>query len=589
MLSAGMSSVLPSTPEVSSIHPVPERLEEGQEGNARAAGAFGDTRRALTDYLASPDRQDLWKRLVASRRIACTEILRLPRKETQTQIADDARQLVQEITRSGVQDHPTETEDLALAHDSAKKGWQGLLAAMLLTPAWQLPDAPPLLLVPEWLRADYVCWLFAAPLGFCATGQAETYASQSLQHLEELVRWINRCPGKEAEAEILGAFVRQFCAIPLYFCKGSLRRHAELRGWLLTRLLGQPGKHNDTPPSSRAGRRLKVGFVNRHFCSQTETYTTLPTFEQLDPDRFEVVLFCHQSGGGALEEHCRRHASGFVALPRDLPGQLSVLRGAGLDILVFGTNVTAVFNDVLRLALFRLAPLQVVNNSSCITSGLPEVDLYISGSLTETAGASAHFSERLGLLPGPTHAFDYEADRRQPLVACRRSDLGLPDDVLVFVSAANYFKIIPEMQHAWARLLASVPGSRLLLHPFNPNWTSSYPINRFCTEFNEVLASYGVDSSRLTVSKVTLPSRTDVKTLLGLGDIYLDTYPFSGVNSLIDPLELGIPVVTWEGETMRARMGGSLLRELDFPEMIASSEADYHRIAVTLATASEAP
>ncbi len=545
---------------------------------------FDQLRNGLTQYLEQPASAELWSKFTVARRAASEAITRFPRKDTQALLVYDTRQLMQEISRSGVHDRSLEAEDLTLADGLVKKGWSGLLGAMLLTPAWQWSSAPLLVEVPEWLLADYVGWLFAAPQGFSEIGHAEAYAAHTLRRLEELVRWMKRGPGISAETEVLGAYVTHASVIPLYFCTGDLRRHAELRGLLYTQAISLPGDHYEADAVSREGRRLRVGFVNRHFSSQTETYTTLPTFEQLDPERFEVILYSYKSGNSNLEEYCRSKAGDYFVLPDDIEGQLSMLRGAGLDAVVFGTNVTAVCNEVTRLALHRVAPLQVVNNSSCITSGLPEVDLYVSGTLTESLGASAQFSERLGLLPGPTHAFNYEADRQESQNSGTRADCGIPDDALLFVSAANYFKIIPEMQQQWAKLLAAVPGSYLLVHPFNPNWTSEYPIKRFQAEFVRVLASHGVDRARLKISTTSFPSRTEVKQLLGLGDVYLDTFPFGGVNSLVDPLELGLPVVTWDGETMRSRMGGALLRSLELPELIASNAETYQAIAVKLAT-----
>jgi len=550
-----------------------------------AIDTFSALRMSLAAYLETPASSELWAQLIADRRFASTAILRLPRKETSSLQAGDARALVQEMSASGVHDRAVNAEDLALANALASKGWQGLLAAMLLVPAWQWPDAPVLVSVPEWLRADCVAWLFAAPQGFSEPGHAELYAAYTLKRLEELVRWINRHPGAAAEEEVLQAYARHASVIPLYFCEGHLKRHAELRGSLLRRAFVRAGDDYVFPskPESRAGRRLRVGIVNRHFGPQTETYTTLPTFELLDPDRFEVTLFAIRSGDTALEDHCRKHVADFRVLPEDNCERVKMLRNASLDIVVFGTNVTAVMNEITELALHRVSPLQVVNNSSCITSGLPEIDLYVSGTLTETISAPEHFSERLALLPGPAHAFNYYADRDEAQLGCTRAEFGLPDEALVFVSAANYFKIIPEMRRAWAELLAAVPGSYLLVHPFNPNWTSEYPIERFRAEFERVLVEQGVDAARLVVSTARFPSRMDVKTLLSLGDVYLDTFPFGGVNSLVDPLELGLPVVVWEGETFRSRMGAALLRQLDLPDLIATNRADYHAIATKLA------
>lgn len=544
---------------------------------------FSNLRAALADYAERPGAVDTWNQLLAARREACAVIARLPRKETQSVAVEDARSLVSEMAASGAHDRRLDAQDSAQLAELAPKGWQGLLAAMLLAPAWQWPDAPLLLSVPDWLRADYVGWLFAAPQGFCEVGDAELYASHTLKRLEELVRWVNRSPGASAEAEVLAVFSRT-SVIPLYFSEGSLRKHAELRGRLLTRAFQQPDDGFDPTPFPREGRKLRVGMVNRHFGPQTETYCTLPNFEQLDPERFEVILFAHRTTDTVLEEYCRQHASDFFVLPEDIDGQLAMLRAAALDIVVWGTNVTAVYNEVTQLALHRVAPLQVVNVCSCITSGLPEADLYVSGTMTETLDAAENFSERLGLMPGPAHAFNYEADREEPKLPCTRAEFGIPDDAFLFVSGSNYFKIIPEVQHAWAKLLKAVPGSRLLLHPFNPNWSSSYPINRFRAEFERVLASHGVDASRLAVSTLRFPSRTDVKGLLALGDLYLDTYPFGGVTSLVDPLELALPVVVWEGGTFRSRMGAALLRQLDLPELIAEDSANYHSIAIKLAT-----
>ena len=545
---------------------------------------FLPVRLTLAAWQAEPSAEAKFDELHAAMRDASAVIAQLWRQQPDDPRVSAARELIRDLSASGAHDRPAAADDVALADRLARKGWPGLLAGMLLVPAWQWPDAPLLMTVADFLRGDYVGWLFAAPQGFSLVGDTETYAAFTLQRLEELVRWMKRAPGVDAETEVLSAYSRASSAIPLYFSNGSLRRHAELRGRLLEYAWRLPEDFYEPALTPRAGRRLRVGIVNRHFGPQTETYTTLPTFEQLDPERFEVVLFALQSGDSPLEAYCRQHAANFFLLSAELDAQLATLRAAALDVVVFGTNVTAVCNEVTRLALHRVAPLQLVNNSSCITSGLPEVDLYVSGTLTESAGAPAHFTERLALLPGPAHAFNYEADRQAPQVPCTRADFGLPPDALVFVSAANYYKIIPEMQHAWARLLAAVPGSHLLVHPFNPNWSSSYPIARFRAEFGRVLAEHGVDPARLAVSTRRFPSRTDVKTLLSLGDVYLDTFPFGGVNSLVDPLELGLPVVVWEGEPFRSRMGAALLRSLELPELIATDEAGYLAIATRFAT-----
>ncbi len=54
----------------------------------------------------------------------------------------------------------------------------------------------------------------------------------------------------------------------------------------------------------------------------------------------------------------------------------------------------------LFLAARRLAPLQIAGWGHPITTGLPEIDLFMSGELLESEGADNHYRERLIRLPG---------------------------------------------------------------------------------------------------------------------------------------------------------------------------------------------
>ena len=537
---------------------------------------------ALEACTQHPDDAVHWRTLVEARRQAMETVAQLPAENPALPEVAAARSLVHQIAASGVLDRPSEAADLELAERLALCGWPGLLAAMGLVSAYQSPNLPGVFQAPAWLRPDWITYLFHAPQGFSALGQADAYAAHYLSRLEELAHFVHELPATDAQS-LAKAFLGACNCIPLYFNDLSLRRHYELRGHLFALANGVGADDFDATPRSRVGRRLRVGFVNLHFGPQTETYTTLPMFQQLDPERFEVLLFVRRAGDSQVEQFARKRVAAFHVLPADLDGQRKLLRDASLDVVVLGTNTTAVFNEVTRLALRRIAPLQIVNNSSCTTSGLSSTDLYISGSLTEAADAASHYTERLALLPGPTHAFNYDCDRHPPSRQWTRAELGLPETATVFATAANYFKVIPEMRRTWAQLLADVPGSYLLVHPFNPNWSSSYPIGRFAHELKQALAASGVSPERLVLSVGRLPSRTDVRELLRVADVYLDTYPFGGVNSLVDPLENGTPVVTWEGATFRSRMGAALLRQLGLDALIADKEESYRQIARRLA------
>jgi predicted O-linked N-acetylglucosamine transferase (SPINDLY family) len=81
-----------------------------------------------------------------------------------------------------------------------------------------------------------------------------------------------------------------------------------------------------------------------------------------------------------------------------------------------------------------------------------------------------------------------------------------------------------------------------------------------------------------------LPGRADILECLKLADIYLDSFPYTGAASLIDPLIIGVPTVVREGESARAKRGSAILRELQLPELITESENSYIDLSVALGT-----
>lgn len=469
--------------------------------------------------------------------------------------------------------------------------WAALLAYALFRPihAGALPFdlAARLAEVPGWLLDDALAYLLAFPSGFDDEGEAERYALTLEANLAPIVTGLRAPQPSAAHRAAALHVVRNGNFIPTYFTPAPTRDLQRLRGDVLRELLAANGAQLDCPFSVRGPdrTRLRVGFLNAHFAPQTETYSTLPTFEALDRTRFDVRLFAVQLSGPnehPLERHARAHADAMVALPPGLPDQVAALRGADLDLLVIGTNVTAVTNQVALLAAHRLARVQLVTNSCPVTSGLASVDGYVSGDLSETEGADAHYCERLWRLDGAAHAFNYRIDATPAQTAFDRARLGIPRDAVVFASGANFHKITPELQRVWVQLMLQVEGAVLLLHPFNPNWSDRYPVARFERRLRARIAAAGLPAHSLCLSRDALPGRADVKALLSVADVYLDSFPFAGVNSTVDPLELGLPVVAWEGETFRSRMAGALLRELKLDHLIAHNEASYLSLATAL-------
>jgi predicted O-linked N-acetylglucosamine transferase (SPINDLY family)/glycosyltransferase involved in cell wall biosynthesis len=459
-----------------------------------------------------------------------------------------------------------------------------LLARILCAPAHRGAVTVAVEKIPAWWVDDYLGYVLFAPPVFVAAGEAEDYRAHLLTWSRAIRQLTRTRPGEALTNRVAQFFAMRASYIPLYFSNSNTRELAENRAAIMEFVLTRNGAVIDAkfPKRPKHGTKIKVGYINAHFGAQTETHVTLPTL-RLDRSKFEICLFAVASNPGPIEDYARSLADSFTLLPQNYQQQVKVVREAALDVVIIGTNVTAVSNAVALIAVHRLAPLQLASYCSPVSTGMRHIDGYLTGSLNDFPGLQAHFSEKLLFCEGPPGCLDYTVESPGSGQRFERASFGFAPDDVVFVNAAACFKILPEMQETWAKVLRAVPKSRLLLLPFNPNWSSAFPVKQFERTLTEACARHGVSRDRFVLAN-SLPSRADVKALERIADVYLDTFPFSGSISVIDPLELGLPPVVQEGTTHRSRMASALLRELDLPELITQDEATYIALAVRLGT-----
>ena len=72
-----------------------------------------------------------------------------------------------------------------------------------------------------------------------------------------------------------------------------------------------------------------------------------------------------------------------------------------------------------------------------------------------------------------------------------------------------------------------------------------------------------------------------------VADVFLDTLPFNAQTTTVDALWAGLPVLTCMGESIFARMAGSVLMALELPELVTRDWPEYQAQAVSLGTNAE--
>ena len=316
------------------------------------------------------------------------------------------------------------------------------------------------------------------------------------------------------------------------------------------------------------GRRLKIGYVSPDFRQHVVGMNLMPLMSQHDHERFEI--FCY-SGVVRPDEMTRRFQE-CADQWRQIAGvsdadAAELIRRDKIDILVDLT----LFMGGSRLTLFarKPAPIQATYLGYCGGTGLAEMDYRFSDphmDPPENDLATAYVEKTIQL---PRTYWCYQPPEPAPEVT---PPPAAKTGFIAFGSMNNFAKASAVAQETWAKIMAALPGSRLILH-CQPGSHRQAVLDRF--------GSSGIDSTR-----IEFVGRQPVWKYLetfGRIDIALDSFPYGGGITTCDALWMGVPVVTLTGRTAVGRGGRSVLNNIGLSELVAASVDEYKRLAIDLA------
>jgi predicted O-linked N-acetylglucosamine transferase (SPINDLY family) len=327
------------------------------------------------------------------------------------------------------------------------------------------------------------------------------------------------------------------------------------------------------PHCRAAGRgrrdRLRVGFASRHFSAHSVGIWFNRVIEGLAAlPEFEVVLL---TWGGPVDEALRRACARHVVLPGDVAAARTVIAAQELDVLVYadiGMEPLSYF-----LAFSRLAPVQCAMLGHPVTTGIRNVDYFISSALFEGEGAEAHYSERLVKLDSlPVYIY-----RPQPPASPRsRRELGLPEDRTLYVSPMMLHKFHPDFDRAMAEILRRDPRAEIVLFR-----DRQYPNRheRLAARWAQTLPDV-----RHRVRFLPWASTEDLMSIILVSDVIIDTFYFTAGTTAFLVLGLGTPIVTLPGEFARGRPTHGCYLKMGVMDCVARDARDYVDIAVRLGT-----
>ncbi len=342
-------------------------------------------------------------------------------------------------------------------------------------------------------------------------------------------------------------------------------------GNFLTLLLDNFGpsflRKSVSPPS----RKIKIGFMSHFFKNHTIGKVFRGLIANLSRDWFTVHVFFVSPVQDDIYQFIQEHADATTTLPLQLTEARQLIANQQLDVLVYTDIGMDTFTYFLAFA--RLAPVQCTTWGHPVTTGIRNIDYYISSRYLEPPeDYQTHYSERVELL-NSLLTFYYKPTFPAPLKP--RSHFGLTDPQHIYLCPQTLFKLHPDFDLMMADILKGDPqGQVVLVEGLDRHWGESLK-TRLQRTVPEVIERI-----------VFLPRQTfdDYLNLIAIADVMLDPCYFGGGSTTYEAIAVGIPIVTYPSAFMRGRFAYGCYKRMGVLDCVADSPQRYVEIALQLGT-----
>jgi protein O-GlcNAc transferase len=382
---------------------------------------------------------------------------------------------------------------------------------------------------------------------------------------------VDELAGRLRAAVDAGHFLHSFATIALEFHPADQLKVVKSLARDIIAAAPKPFIH----PKAAYADKLRIAYLSSDFRQHPVGAAIAELIERHDRTRFEIVgVSLGPDDGSDNRVRIVKALDRFHDVVSDTDRNIAkLLNDSNVHIAVDLNGLTEGFRPGVFAC--RPAPIQVNYLGFPGTTGAEHMDYILADETVLPLDQQPFIAEKIVHLPDCYHVND--ATRHISAYVAPRSDLGPPDQGMVFCCFNQTFKIAAPTFDIWMRLLARVPGSVLWLSEMNDLAQAN---------LRREAAARGVDPDRL----IFAPRMINVADHLArhrAADLFLDTLPYNAHSTTCDALWAGLPVLTCTGNTFAGRVATSMLKAIGLPELVTSNLEDYEALALRLATDSE--
>jgi len=384
------------------------------------------------------------------------------------------------------------------------------------------------------------------------------------RYLEQAIDWQFGPDDVEMASQLLGMIqyfdVGQEQLLRLYQCYNTLvsRSHSADAPFLL--------------PRRARGDKLRVGYLSPDFRTHVMGLLMVEVFKRHDGSRFEIYAYslAEPVFDDAVTANFKALSHKFVSVAGLSEQQVArLIAEDDLDILVdLGGHAAYARPTILA---HKPARIQITHLGYHGALGLDTVDYNLTDAYADLPENADFLVENLLFMEGCVFPFRHVGPALEH--GYSRAALGL-DGKVVFGVFVNIMKLSPRCLSVWRAVLDEVENGVLAFSPLD---RGEYP------GFVRQVKAAGIPEEKI----VFIPSPKDEsmgRARYHLVDVVLDTFPYSGGDTTLAALDMGVPVVTLIGKRHSERTSYSILKNLGVESTIAASEQDFVAIAQRLAT-----
>lgn len=324
---------------------------------------------------------------------------------------------------------------------------------------------------------------------------------------------------------------------------------------------------------SLEARALRVGFVSGDLRQHPVGYFLLAALKHLDSSVISCIAYSNAAVEDAFSQQLKPYFTEWQPVVGLSDQELAKkIHADAIDVLIDLSGHTA--HNRLPVFAWRPSPVQVTWLGYWASTGMVEMDYVLADEVSLPVSDARFYTEQPWYLPNTRLCFTPPDSTVLP---------GAPPVIkngfVTFGSFQKLDKISDATLSGWAAVLNALPTARIRLQsrPLGFLETAAHMLER--------MTCAGLDTSR--VDLLGGVSRDLYLQAYNEIDIVLDTFPFPGGTTTAEALWMGVPTVTFSGQTLIARQGESMLRCLGLDDWVVYSTEDFVRIAVTKAKDTE--